>query len=112
MCPDLNNKQTGVTLLVRKKSRIYSVLHYFKPYHVPAVDVSQVHHNIHLRSPELDLPLPGCEGRQRHHQKEGPVKLVLMEQVIEEADCLDGFAQTHLICQDTTVSSGKAEEYK
>lgn len=79
-------------------------------YHVSAVDVSQVHHNVHLRSPELDLPLPGREGRQRHHQKKGPVKLVIVEHVIEEADGLDGFSQTHLICQDTTVSSGKTEE--
>lgn len=80
---------------------------FFKSYHVSAADVSQVHHKIYLRSPELDLPLPGCEGRQRHHQKERPIKLVLIEQVTEEADSLDGFAQTHLICQDATVSSGK-----
>lgn len=85
-------------------------LHFLTSYHISAVDVSQVHHNIHLRSPEMDLPLPGCEGRQRHHQKKGPVKLVLIEHVIEETDGLDGFAQTHLICQNTTVSSRKAEE--
>lgn len=58
----------------------------------------------------MDLPLPGCEGRQRHDQKKGPVKLVVIEHVIEETDGLDGFAQTHLIRQDTAVSSGKAEE--
>lgn len=28
------------------------------PYHVPAADVSQVDHNIHLRGPELDFSLP------------------------------------------------------
>lgn len=67
-------------------------------YHVSAVDVTQVDNNVHLWSPELDLSLPGCKCGQRHHQQEGPVQLMLMKQVIEKTDGLDGFTQAHFIC--------------
>lgn len=72
-------------------------------YHVPAADVSEVDDDVHLRRPQLDLPLPGRDGGERHHQQEGSVELVLVEQVVEEADCLDGLPQTHLVCQDAAV---------
>lgn len=55
----------------------------------------------------MDLPLPGRQRGERHDQQEGAVQLVLMEQVVEEADRLDGFAQTHLVSQDAAVASGK-----
>ena len=74
-------------------------------YHVPAGDVAQVHHHVHVRRPQLDLALPGGERGQGHHQQKGPVQLVLLEQVAEEGDGLDGLAQAHLVCQDTAVPS-------
>lgn len=80
-------------------------------YHVPAADVSQVDHHVHLRGPQVDLPLPGRQRGERHDQQEGSVQLVLVEQVVEEADRLDGFAQTHLVSQDAAVASvGKHTE--
>ena len=60
------------------------------PYHVPAADVSQVDDKVHQRGPKLDFPLPAGECRERHDQQEGSVQLVIVEQVVEEGDCLDG----------------------
>lgn len=79
------------------------------PYHVPAADVPQVHDNVHLRGPQLDLPLPGGDRRERHHQQERSVQLVLVKQVVEKADGLDGLPQPHLISQDTAVTSGNEQ---
>lgn len=82
-----------------------TVLFKCKSHHVPAADVSQVDHHIHQRGPQVDLPLPGRQRGKRHDQQEGSVQLVLVEQVVEEADRLDGFAQTHLVGQDAAVAS-------
>lgn len=68
------------------------------PYRFPAHDIAQVHHHVHVRGPRVKLPLPGGERGQGHYQEEGPVELVLVEEVREEGDCLDGLSQTHLIC--------------
>lgn len=83
-----------------------------KSYHVPAADVPQVDHHIHLWGPQVDLPLPGRQRGERHDQQEGSVQLVLVEQVVEEADRLDGFAQTHLVGQDAAVASVEKKKTK
>ena len=69
----------------------------------------QVNHHIQLGGPQLDLPLPGGEGGEGHHQQEGAVELVLAEQVAQEGDGLDGFPQAHLVSQDAAVSPGGAQ---
>lgn len=37
-------------------------------YYFPAHDVAKVDHHIHVRGPGVELPLPGSERGQRHHQ--------------------------------------------
>lgn len=73
-------------------------------YHAPAANIAQIDHHVHLGGPQLDLPLPGGESGERHHQQEWPVKLVVIEQVVQEADGLNGFSKAHLICKDAAVS--------
>lgn len=70
----------------------------------PAHDITEVDHHVHVRSPGVKLPLPGGECRQRDHQQEGPVQLVLVEQVGQEGDGLDGLPQTHLVSKDYTIA--------
>jgi len=73
--------------------------------HASAADVSEVDDHVYHGSPQVDLPLPGGQRGQGHHQQEGPEQLVLVEQVAEEANGLDGLAQAHLVGQDATVAS-------
>ena len=79
-------------------------------YHVSTADVSEIDHDIHHWSPEMNFPLPWDQRGQRHHEQEGPVKLVFMEHVAKETDGLDGLAQAHLISKDATVASGNYRE--
>ena len=71
---------------------------------LPAHDIADVHHHVHVGRPGLELPLPGGECGQRHHNQERPVELVVVEQVGQEGDSLDGLPQPHLISQDNTVA--------
>ena len=66
-------------------------------YLASTVDVTYVDHSIHLRSPQLKLPLPGRHGGEGHHNQEWPVQLVSVEETVKEGYCLDGLPQTHLI---------------
>lgn len=59
-------------------------------YSVPAHLISDIDDHIDLRGPDLKLPLPRGQRRQGHHDHEGAVQLVLMEEVGEERDGLDG----------------------
>lgn len=38
--------------------------------------------------------------RERHYDEEGPVDALVLHEVRDERDGLDGFPQTHLISQD------------
>lgn len=80
------------------------------PYRFPAHDVTQVDHDVYVGGPGVELPLPGGERGQRHHHQEGPVELMLVEQVGQERDGLDGLSQTHLVGQDDAVAPEDEEE--
>ena len=43
-------------------------------HHLSAADVSEVDHQVELRRPQGKLPLPGNNGGERDHQKEGSVE--------------------------------------
>ena len=53
-----------------------------------------------FRCPLLKLPVPGRHGGEGDHNEGGPVQLVVVGEVVEEADGLDGLTKTHLICQN------------
>lgn len=38
--------------------------------------------------------------REGHNNEVGPVEPLVLHEVRDEGDSLDGFSQTHLICQD------------
>jgi len=38
--------------------------------------------------------------RERYNDEEGPVDALVLHEVSDEGDGLDGFAQAHLVCQD------------
>lgn len=82
-------------------------VHVWVPHHVPAADVSQVDHHVHLWSPQLDFSLPRGEGGQWHDQQERPVQLVFVEHVVEEANSLDRLPQAHFISKDAAVAPGE-----
>lgn len=61
-------------------------------YRFSAHDVAEIDNHVHVWGPGLKLSLPGGERGQRHHQHEGPIQLVLVEQVWQEGDGLDGLS--------------------
>lgn len=71
----------------------------------PAHDISEINNHVHIRGPRVKLPLPGGECGQRHHQEEGAIQLMLVKQVGQEGDGLDGLSEPHLISKDNTVAS-------
>lgn len=73
-------------------------------YRFSAHDVTKIDNHVHVWGPGLKLPLPGGERGQRHHQEEWPVQLVLVKQVGQKGDGLNGLSQPHLIGQDNTVA--------
>ena len=73
-------------------------------YWFPTHNIPQVDHHVHVRGPGFKLPLPGGECWQGHHHQERPIQLVLVEQVGQEGDGLDGLSKTHLIGKDNTVA--------
>ena len=72
----------------------------------PARHVTDVGEHVHVRPPLLELVLPGVEGGEGHDDEEGAVEGVLVEEVVEEGDGLDGLAEPHLVGQDHRVVLG------
>ena len=68
--------------------------------------VPVVHHHVHLRGPLLKLLLPGGHGGERHAHEHGALEGVVVPQVFEETDGLDGLAEAHLVGQDEAVVFG------
>ena len=58
----------------------------------------------------MNFPLPWGQRGQRHHEQEGSIKLVFMEQVVKKTDGLDRLPQAHLISKNATVASGNEWE--
>ena len=52
-----------------------------------------------VRRPQLKLAVPCRHGREWYDHKERSVELVVVGEVVEERDGLNGLAQSHLICQ-------------
>lgn len=76
----------------------FSVEHLVLQNHLPADLGSVVHDDVHVR-PRAELPLPVGDGGQGGDDEEGASD-AHAEDLEEERDGLDGFPQTHLICQD------------
>ncbi len=68
-----------------------------KTYYVPAADVTQVDNSVHLRSPYLKLSLPGGHSGEGYYDEVWTVQLVLVIEIVKECNCLDSFAQSHLV---------------
>ena len=68
-----------------------------------ADDVADVDHEIVVGGPLLKLSMPGGHGGERNDHEEWTVQLVVVGEVVEEGDGLDGLAQTHLVRQDHRV---------
>ena len=65
---------------------------------VPIVD-----DHVDLGRPLFELLLPGGHGGEGHADEHGALKGVVVPEVLEEADGLDGLAQAHLVCQNKAV---------
>lgn len=103
---DLNTNQHVSHEMFKKKKNSWSQN---QTNRFPAHDVAQVDHHVHVRSPGVKLPLPGGQRGQRHHHQKGSVELMLVEQVGQEGDGLDGLPQPHLIGQDDAVAPASGE---
>lgn len=77
-----------------------------------AHDVPEVDDYIHVRCPGVKLPLPGGECGQRHHNQEGSIELMLVEEIGQKGDGLDGLPQSHLVSKYNTVAPEETKKKK
>ena len=82
---------------------VQNLKHNWQLFSVPdnssAVLVTNICYNIQVRRPELEFSLPVNDGWQWSTDEERALAMTFLVQRVQEGDCLNSFAQTHLVGQ-------------
>ena len=63
-----------------------------EPYHISGNHITNIRDNVNVRGPLPEFLLPGSHGGQGNDDKKRTVKLLCVEQIVEETDRLNRLA--------------------